>query len=185
MCDDCGCRTFLIQGLFIMSVKKSCCFFGHRKIDYTKELENQIYETAEKLILNENVDTFYFGSKSEFNSLCHKAVTELKEKHPEIKRIYIRAEYPYIDDSYKKYLLKDYEGTYFPEKMINAGRTRYVERNREMIDKSDFCIVYYRTEYKPPMRRKSKRDLTEYQSRSGTKTAYDYAKKKGKTIINL
>ena len=176
---------FLMQGLFVMGVGKSCCFFGHRKIEYTKELENQIYENAEKLILNENVDTFYFGSKSEFDSLCHKAVTELKEKYPEIKRVYIRAEYPYINDSYEKYLLKDYEDTYFPQKVINAGRARYVERNQEMIDNSDFCIVYYRTEYKPPIRRNSKRNLADYQPKSGTKIAYDYAKKKRKTIISL
>lgn len=168
-----------------MSDRKSCCFFGHRKIEHSKELEKQIYEDAENLVLNENVDTFYFGSRGEFNSLCREAVRKLKEKYPQIKRVYIRAEFPYIDDSYRNYLLEDYEDTYFPEKAINAGKASYVERNREMIDKSDFCITYYREEYKPPMRKKGKQDLTAYQPKSGTKIAYDYAKKRGKTIINL
>ena len=54
-----------------------------------------------------------------------------------------------------------------------------------MIDKSDFCIVYYREDYKPPMRKNSRRDFFEYQPKSGTKLAYDYAKRKGKTIINF
>ena len=63
---------------------KSCCFFWHRKIEYTKELENKIYENAENLILNENVTTFYFGSNSEFNSLCHNIITALKQKYPDI-----------------------------------------------------------------------------------------------------
>lgn len=168
-----------------MSVEKSCCFFGHRKIKYTEELEKKIYCDTERLILSENVNTFYFGSKSEFDSLCLKVVTELKEKYPEIKRIYIRAEFPYIDNSYRDYLLEDYEDTYFPQKAINAGRARYVERNREMIDKSDFCIVYYNEDYEPSARKNSKRDFFEYQPKSGTKIAYDYAKTKKKIVINL
>lgn len=164
---------------------KSCCFFGHRKIEHTEELKKQIYENTEKLILNENVDTFYFGSRSEFNSLCREIMKDLKEKYPNINRIYIRAEYAYISDSYKDYLHEDYDDTYFPEKAINAGKASYVERNQIMIDKSDFCIVYYNENYLPPMRKNSRRDLFAYQPKSGTKIAYDYAEKKDKTIIRL
>ena len=164
---------------------KSCCFFGHRKIEYTKELENKIYENAENLILNENVTTFYFGSNSEFNSLCHNIITALKQKYPDIKRIYVRAGFPYIDNSYKNYLSDYYEDTYLPEKAINAGKASYVIRNQEMIDKSDFCIIYYKEDYLPPMRRNSRRDLFAYQPKSGTRTAYEYAKKKDKIIIIL
>ncbi len=163
-------------------MSKSCCFFGHRKIEHTEELEKQIYENAENLILNENVDTFYFVSKSEFDSLCREIMGKLKEKYPNIKRIYIRAEHVYISDSYKEYLLEDYDDTYFPEKIVNAGKASYVERNQIMIGKSDFCIVYYREDYKPPIRRNSR---WECQAKSGAKIAYDYAKKKKKTIICL
>ena len=88
-----------------MSVEKSCCFFGNRKIEYTKDIERQIYENTENLILNENANTFYFGSKSEFNSLCLKVVTELKVKYPEIKRIYVRAEITLLENSQKGYFL--------------------------------------------------------------------------------
>ena len=58
--------------------EKTCCFFGHRKIDETEELKNKLSEIIENLIVNENVDTFLFGSKSEFDDLCHKIVTNLK-----------------------------------------------------------------------------------------------------------
>ncbi len=166
-------------------MNKSCCFFGHRKIEHTEELERQIYENAERLIIEENVDTFYFGSKSEFNTLCRNVIRNLKEKYPDIKRIYIRAEYAYINGSYRDYLLEDYEDTFFPEKAINAGKASYVERNQVMIDKSDFCVVYYNEDYLPPMRKHSRKDLFEYQPKSGTKIAYDYAQKKGKGIIRL
>ncbi len=164
---------------------KTCCFFGHRKIEDTEELRTKLYETIEKLIVDENIDTFLFGSKSDFNSLCHELVTKIKEKHPHIKRVYVRAEYPFVDENYIKYLLEDYEDTYFPEHMVSAGKASYVERNQYMIDKSSVCVVYYNPDYAPPRRKNSRHDLTTYQPKSGTKLAYDYAVKKGKTIFNI
>lgn len=160
------------------------CFFGHRKIDETEELKNNLRGIIENLIVNEKVDTFFFGSKSQFDDLCHKIVTELKEKYPHLKRIYVRSAFQHIPDWYEDSLLQHYEDTYFPEHMENAGRASYVERNQEMINKSDFCIVYYDENYAPPKRKNSRRDLTDYQPRSGTKIAYDYAVKKKKIIIN-
>ncbi|MBQ8550329.1 MAG: DUF1273 family protein [Clostridia bacterium] len=151
----------------------TCCFFGHRTINETEELKLKLYEIIEKLIVENSVDTFLFGSKSRFDSLCLKLVTELKEKYPHIKRIYIRAEYPYISEHYKKYLLESYEDTYYPEKILNSGRAAYVERNYEMIDKSRYCVIYY-DEHGAPATRKS-----------GTKIALDYALKKQKHVILL
>ncbi len=162
-----------------------CCFFGHRKITETEELKNKLQGIIEKLIIIERVDTFFFGSKSEFNALCYKTVAELKEKHPHIKRVYVRSAFQHIPDWYENSLLEHYEGTYFPEHMENAGRASYVERNREMIDKSDFCVVYYNENYLPPRRKNSRRDLLGYQPKSGTAVAYDYAVKKKKKIINV
>ena len=153
--------------------RTTCCFFGHRTINETEELKSNLIEIIEQLILDENVDTFLFGSKSRFNCLCLELVTELKEKYPHIKRIYIRAEYPYISEHYKNYLLESYEDTYYPEKIRNAGRASYVERNREMIDNSHYCIVYYNAPNAPTTRK------------SGTKNALDYAIRKGKNIISV
>lgn len=153
--------------------ERTCCFIGHRKIEDTLELRTELYEIIEKLIVDENIDTFLFGSKSEFNSLCHKLVTEIKEKHPHIKRVYVRAEYPYIDDSYKEYLLKDYEDTYYPNKLIGAGKATYVERNCEIINNSRFCIIYYDELHAPTKRR------------SGTKIALEYAVEHKKEIIKF
>lgn len=164
---------------------KTCCFFGHRKIEETLELRTKLYDTIERLITDENIDTFLFGSKSEFDALCHETVTELKEKYPHIKRIYVRAEYPYIDDHYKAVLLKDYEDTYFPAHMTEAGKASYIERNCYMIDNSRVCVVYYNPDYAPPRRKATRKSLTDRQPKSGTKLAYDYAIRKCKTIIHL
>ena len=164
---------------------RACCFFGHSKINETPELAERLMKTIELLITDKGVNTFHFGSKSEFDDLCHKVVTELKEKYPHIKRIYVRSAFQHIPDWYEESLLIHYEDTYFPEHMENAGKASYVERNQEMINKSDFCVVYYDEKYVPPRRRNSKRDLTDYQPKSGTKVAYDYAVRKKKEIINV
>ncbi len=168
-----------------MGTDKACCFFGHRKINEIPELMERLKKEIEALITEKEVSIFYFGSKSEFDDLCHKTVTELKEKYPHIKRVYVRSAFQHIPDSYEDSLLKYYEDTYFPEHMENAGRASYVERNQEMINKSDFCIIYYDEDYAPPRRKNSKRDLIDYQPKSGTRLAYDYAIKKGKEIINV
>lgn len=151
----------------------TCCFFGHRTIDETEELKLKLNEIIEKLIVEKQVDTFLFGSKSRFNSLCFELVTKLKEKYPHIKRVYVRAEYPHISEQYKNYLLENYEDTYYPKKIINSGRAVYVERNYEMINNSQFCIFFYDEKYSPTTRK------------SGTKIALEYAKKKKKEIIML
>ncbi len=163
----------------------NCCFFGHRKIKVTDGLVETLTATIEDLIENKNVVNFYFGSKSQFDDLCHNVVTRLKQKYPYIKRIYVRAEYTFIGDDYKTYLLESFEETYYPKHMVDAGRAAYVERNQEIIKKSDYCVVYYDENYAPPRRRTSRRDLTDYQPKSGTKIAYEFAISKKKTVINL
>ena len=80
----------------------------------------------------------------------------------------------YFDFTNAKYLMNNYEGTYFPPKILKAGKSVYIERNFEMIDKSNYCITYYDENYQPTKKRKS-----------GTKIAYEYAIKKKRTVINL
>ncbi len=151
----------------------TCCFFGHREIRETEELKQRVLSVIEDLILDKKVNTFLFGSKSSFNSLCHEQVTKIQEKYPHIKRIYVRAEFPEIDENYKAYLLESYEDTYYPEKILGAGRAVYIERNRHMIEESSFCVVYYEEAYSPRTRK------------SGTKAALDYAVKRNKKIVIL
>ena len=151
----------------------TCCILGHRTIKVTDGFIAELTDTIESLIINKGVTTFLFGSKSRFNDLCYDIVTGAKERYPHIKRIYIRAEFPVIDDDYRNYLLKRYEDTVFPEKLINAGRSVYVQRNYEMIDRSQYCLVYYDKSSKPHNRK------------SGTDIALEYATKHKKEIIQI
>lgn len=164
---------------------KICSFFGHRNTKATPELCNELKRTIVRLIEEKDVKLFLFGSKSSFDDLCLKMVTEIQKDYPEIKRIYVRSHYPYIDKRYKDYLLERYDDTLLPSRVENAGKASYVERNQEMINASDFCVFYYDTEYKPPLRKQSKNVLSAYQPKSGTFLAYEYAKQKKKEIINL
>lgn len=172
-----------------MCLEKTACFFGHRKVDATDELKNRLYQEIEKLIVADGIYYFLFGSKSQFDDLCYKIVSDLKNKYPHIQRMYVRAEFEHIDGegsrAYREGLLEHYEDTYYPECVSGAGKAVYVKRNQHMIDRSSVCVVYYDENYKPARRKQSRRDLTDYQPKSGTGVAYKYAEKKKRRIINF
>lgn len=157
------------------------CFIGHRTIKRTEKLVTLLEETIISLI-NKGANTFLFGSRSDFDHLAREVVTRLKEKYPKIKRVYVRAEYKYVNSTYENYLLNFYDETYFPQKLENAGRYSYVERNYEMVDQSAYCVFYYNENYVLPMTQSKSSML---RRNSGTKIAYEYAVKKKKQIINL
>lgn len=160
------------------------CFIGHRKVEETERVKSLIKEVVEVLI-QKGATIFLFGSKSAFNDLSLEVVTKLKKKYNYIKRVYVRAEYQYIDKSYEQYLLTYFDETYFPSKIMKAGKSSYVERNYEMIDNSTYCIFYYNENYVPTKRPLKNEKLILPSRNSGTKIAYEYAKRKKKEIINL
>ena len=162
---------------------KACSFFGHRDTPQTDELKQKVRETVERLIVEEGVDTFLFGSRSKFDELCHMVVTELKEKYPYIQRIAYLCKHEtgcLVGEGAKmKQQIKQLTGrdVYVPEyedikrsdRVNSAGRATYVERNYWMIDES-CCVAFF---------------LRDIQKKSGTQIAYLYAKKEGKTLLSL
>ena len=178
---------------------KQCCFIGHRVINVTDELKIRLYEYVEDLIINHNVKRFLFGSRSEFNTLCHETVDLLKNKYPYIVRVFyackhesaiIERDKQRTERAISSVLNKDIKFMCFDEEYahktkFSAGRAAYVERNEAMIDDSDFCVFYYNGNYRPQRRKYSKGDLTSYLPDSGTQKAYLYAKRKGKSIENF
>ena len=154
---------------------KTCSFFGHRDTPQTEELKQKVREVVERLIVEEGVDTFLFGSRSKFDELCLLIITELKGKYPDIKRVYVRSKDPCIDILYKDYLLEFYDDTIIPNRVERAGKASYSVRNQAMINASDFCVFYYNSSYLPPKRKRSRRELSEYQPKSGTSLAFEYA----------
>ena len=140
---------------------KTCCFIGHREVPDRSEVYSRTKKVIENLIVNENVKVFHFGSRSSFDDICHEIVTDFQEKYPEIKRINYNRRSEYVvkkeekerlEEQWSKVLheqvtLKDYEGEKMSERVARAGKASYVERNKEMIDDSDYCVFYYKEDY--------------------------------------
>ncbi len=172
----------------------ACCFIGHRKIQDKELVFSAVKKTVEGLILKKGVTVFHFGSKSEFDDICHLAVTQLQSKYSHILRINYNRKSEYavkpsekarLQKSWvrvvkKEVRLKDYEGSKRSDRLINAGKASYVERNEDMINDSDYCVFYYKEGYAPPLSSRYKSS-----SKSGTRLAYDYAVRKKKAIINI
>ena len=178
---------------------KKCCFIGHRKIIETKELNGRLQKTIENLIKEKQVRTFIFGSRSEFDFLCHQIVSNLMSVYPTIERVVYtckselavlkqdktKLEQIFSNAFKQDITLCEYEKEIEHKTKFTSGKASYIERNKTMIDASDYCIFYYDEKYKPQKRKRSKNDVFEYQPNSGTSLAYEYAKQKKKIIINV
>ena len=155
-----------------------CCFIGHRDVRKTADVQMRLKEIVKDLIENNEVTVYIFGSRSTFNQMAYEVVTELKRTYTDIERVYARAEYPSADDDYKEYLLTIYDDTYFALKSASCGKASYLERNKEMIDRSEICVFYYDSSYEPIKRGRGSKN-------SGTRLAYEYATKRRKRVINI
>lgn len=175
------------------------CFIGHRTVVDEEKIKNRLIDVVLTLI-RKDADTFLFGSRSDFNSLCWEVVTELKEKYPNIKRVCYNAPHEtaftskeerencerlFSQMTKQEVHFADYEQTVNSQKALNANKNAYIMRNQEMIDASDVCVFYYNKDYLPPMRKSVIGYLPDYQPKSGTATAFAYATQKKKQIINL
>lgn len=158
-------------GITVLAI---CAFIGHRKIEKTEMLKNRLAQTVKNLIENKDVDTFLFGSRSEFDDLCYEVVTELRKIYPHIKRVEVRSLNEHLPKMYLDITLQYFEESFFPEQAHNAGYRSYIKRNQAMIEKCDVLVTYCKMDYIPPTR-----------TNSGTILAVQYAQKKKKRIINL
>ena len=143
-------------------------------------------EVIEHLILEENVRTFLFGSRSKFDELCHIVVTQLQEKYPNIVRVVYLCKHEAVcsvgeglqtQQSLKQITGQEvycgeYEERKNSEKINSAGRASYVERNQWIIDDSNFVIIHLDKTRKT-------------QKVSGTALAHQYAEKKKRSIFYI
>lgn len=175
------------------------CFIGHRTIENAEQIKVKLFDILSKLIYD-GADTFLFGSRSDFNSLCWEVVTALKEQHPHIKRVCYTAPHETAftskeereeSERFFSQMMKrevhymDYEETICSQKSLTANKNAYIVRNQDMIDTSDICVFYYNESYLPPKRKSTSKFLPDYQPKSGTAIAYNYAIRKKKRILNV
>ncbi len=180
-----------------MQNQKTCSFFGHRNIAVTDQLVEKVKTCIEFLIAHRQVTTFLFGSRSEFNTLCHGIVSDIKRCYPSVKRVaytcksegcFLESERQKWESIFSRFLGQKQDILTVDEEFefagkYKAGKASYIERNRAMIDDSQYCIFYYDKNYRPQGGYNSLGEA--YQTNSGTALAYKYAQSKNKKIINL
>lgn len=139
-----------------------CTFFGHRDVD--AKIYDEIKEKIETLIINNQVNEFLIGSNGGFDSICKRAVLELKDKYNDIKLILVLAYMP----NEKTVIDNDFDSSIYPEGLeLVPQRFAIVHRNRWMVNQSDYVICSVNRSY------------------GGAYTALNYAKTKDKKIINI
>ena len=149
---------------------KICSFFGHRQITNTEELRKAVTALVEKLIVEKGYAIFLFGGFGEFDELCYKAVSHLKEKYPQVRRIYCVHDEKYLLERKRPIYLRkaDYEEFIYVPLRFDYWYKRIYYRNCEMIEKSDYVIFY-----------------AENRGDSGANKALAYAKRHKKDYVNL
>ena len=138
------------------------------------------------LIEKKNINTFNFGFYGQFNDLCYEVLLGLKQIYPQIQLIlyslnnevaYTFEEAEQHQSQYKR-KNKSFPYKCFDEivylKNIDESHFKFacVLRNKNLIDESEYCVIYFRKDYSLPHNRNS-----------GTKIAYEYAKEQKKKII--
>ena len=178
---------------------KRCCIIGHRSIQINEDDKIKLYNFLKNLIINENVNIFLFGSKGEFNFLCHKIITELKQKYTKILRyVYACKNENFIleeeRDKWQKTLSQFYkeeinvlcfDKIFHFENIDKSGKLCYLKRNYKLIDDSDICLFYYNKNYKPEIVHNFNEMIFKKSKNSGTALSYNYANKKKKIIYNF
>ncbi len=143
-----------------------CTFCGHRdcsgQIIYNS-LKSEIYN-----LINQGVYVFYNGGYGNFDMLALKIVGEAKSEFHQIKNYIVLA---YMDnDSISKYtnICTKYNAeTFYPFEKKVLPRFAIVNRNKWMIDQSDYVIVNV------------------YAHLGGAGQTLAYAQQKKKIIINI
>lgn len=141
---------------------KTCVFLGNADILDVKGTADKIRQSAVDLITQKQVDTFFVGTKGEFEILAHKIIEQVKCDYPEIKIMLVIA---YVKDLERcPYSFDDF---YYPWKVEKSHKWWCIaKRNDWLIEQADFVIA-----------------CNYYQGR-----AYGYcqkARRKGKEIIEI
>lgn len=138
---------------------------NEKRFDWRK-VYLKLMRVISTLIEEENAETFLFGRSFYFNSLCYDVVTYLKQRFfPLVMRVHATPKSKKSDKDYKKFVFSNFDDTVYSE----SQNYEYA-----IIDMCDILLTFYDEEY----------HLTSGKS-SITKTAYEYAVKKNKRIINI
>ncbi len=145
-----------------------CSFFGHGDFNEYEKYQPILYNILKKLIIENDVTTFYNGGYGGFDNFACRCVNEIKQEFPHITNTIVVA---YRDDShlkkYEQHIKKYACNTIYPFERKILPRYAIIERNKWIINKSDYVISFVRYSW------------------GGAALAIEYALKKRKNIISL
>lgn len=151
----------------------SCCFTGHRQISDT-ELFAKLKKVLRELI-ERGVTDFYAGGALGWDTLCAKAVLELREDFGQIK-LHLLLPCPPQEqtEDWTKEQKAEYDRILKAADSIKTVSPAYSrecmkKRNERLAAMGDICVCYY----------------SEARRRSGTGQTVKMVKGLGKEIINL
>lgn len=146
-----------------------CTFAGHREI-LLEGIEESAKTVIEALIEREDAVCFYTGGMGEFDRICAHTVRQCRKKHID-KQISLVLVEPYMKQSINtdgRLLAMQYDEIIIPTDWADCHYKQAItRRNRWMIDHSQYLIACV------------------YRRSGGAYASLKYAKKRGRTIINL
>ncbi|MBQ5816204.1 MAG: DUF1273 family protein [Oscillospiraceae bacterium] len=153
-------------------MEKVCCFTGHRSIDQNdKAAVTAALRRVLPELIKEGVTLFKTGGAIGFDMLAAEEILRLKRNFPEVKlHIYV----PCLDQN--KYYTDEQKAVYLrhinsADKIFCITESYYngcmLERNRALVNGSDYCVAYLRKES------------------GGTAYTVSYAQKNGVKVIKL
>lgn len=121
---------------------KSCTFFGTRYV--YDNIEPVLTKLLIKLIEN-GVGIFYVGAQGAFDRITVHVLKNLKRQYEHISFNIVLA---YIPTAKNNCQSIDFDNTIFPDGLESVPK-RYavVKRNRWMIEKSDYVVVYVKNSF--------------------------------------
>ena len=140
-----------------------CSFLGHK--DAPQSLYPKIKEYTEKLIAEQNINSFMVGNQGGFDSMALKALRELKKRYPHICYNVVLA---YMPAQTQEYELYDPSETFLPEGIETVPKRFAISwRNKWMVRESDVVLCYITHSW------------------GGAAQFVEYAQRQGREIINL
>lgn len=156
----------------IENEKKICCFTGHRKIDGESiQMLSILLDKALENLISNGVNVFRIGGAMGFDTLAALKVIELSEEHENIRlELFLPCReqadnWDKRSQEYYAYILSKADSVIYVREKYQRGCM--LERNRKMVDGSDFCIGFCTSD------------------KGGSAYTLNYAKKHNVRVINL
>lgn len=132
-------------------MNKSCCFTGHRFISHEEVARlSEELDTEISRLIDEGYRSFYAGGAIGFDTLASLAVLKARDRDADLKLHLILPckgqEHAWRPEQQRIYrlILESADSIRYVSEEYHPGAM--LERNRELVNASDYCLCYLRSE---------------------------------------